>query len=73
MFGKPIRHFDPNEGFLHGQCADTEVHRSNTRVLLVITLIVTAGVYKYQVPGRPDDCIIYVGAQYLVVGPSERN
>ena len=72
VFGRPIRHFDPNEGFSQGQCADTEVHSSNTRVLLVITLVVTAGVHKYQVPGRPDDCIIHVGAQYLWAGPSAR-
>jgi hypothetical protein len=59
VFG--IRHFDPNEGFLQGQCADTAVHSSNTWVLTVITLIVIAGVYKYQAPGRPNDCIMYCG------------
>jgi len=30
-----IRHFDPNEGFLQGQCADTEIHISNTGVLFL--------------------------------------
>ena len=55
VFGRTVRQFYPNEGSLQGQCADS----SNTRVLLVITLLVTAGVHKYQAPGRPNDCIIH--------------
>jgi len=33
VFG--IRHFDANEEFLQGECANTVVHRSNTGVLFL--------------------------------------